>query len=450
MKNYQSWGRFPKIDNDKQDVYHVYPDSFSFPDFESDAENPPSFLAYAQGRSYGDVCQNQDGILLDTQHLDHFIQYDRENGILRCEAGVTFENILQLIVPHGWFLPVTPGTKYISVGGAIANDVHGKNHHKAGTFGKYVLQFELLRSNGERLICSPDENTDYFNATIGGLGLTGLINWVEFSLKKIPGHKIEQETIRFNNLKEFYTLSDESDKDWEYTVAWIDCLASGDELGRGLFMRGNHCAATSKSRKKYKSKTSRLSVPFDAPGFLLNKYTVTAFNQLYFKRPVKQIQQVDFDPFFYPLDSISNWNRLYGRKGFMQYQCVIPKEHREAAMQEMLTVIAESGQASFLSVLKEFGDIKSPGLLSFPRAGITLALDFPNRGKKTLTLLESLDVITLKYSGAVYPAKDARMSPATFEKYYPNWKEFEAFIDPHFSSGFKQRVKPSPDNSPNT
>lgn len=449
MKNYQSWGRYPKIDNDKQDVYHVYPDSFSFPDFESDTENSPSFLAYAQGRSYGDVCQNQGGILLDTQHLDHFIQYDRENGVLRCEAGVTFENILQLIVPHGWFLPVTPGTKYISVGGAIANDVHGKNHHKAGTFGNHVLQFELLRSNGDRLICSPEQNTDYFNATIGGLGLTGLINWVEFSLKKIPGHKIEQETIRFNNLKEFYALSDESDKDWEYTVAWIDCLASGDELGRGLFMRGNHCKSI-KKKKKYNVRTSKFSIPFDAPGFLLNKYTVIAFNQLYFKRPVKQIQQVDYDPFFYPLDSIANWNRLYGRKGFMQYQCVIPKEHREKAMQEMLSVIAESGQGSFLSVLKEFGDIKSPGMLSFPRPGITLALDFPNRGKKTLALLESLDVITLKYSGAVYPAKDARMSPATFEKYYPNWKEFEAFIDPHFSSGFKQRVKPSPGNSPNT
>ncbi|MDH5600694.1 MAG: FAD-binding oxidoreductase, partial [Gammaproteobacteria bacterium] len=351
MKNYQSWGRFPKIDNDKQDVYHVYPDSFSFPDFDSDAENTATFLAYGQGRSYGDVCQNQDGMLLDTQHLDHFIQYDRDKGILRCEAGVTFENILQLIVPHGWFLPVTPGTKYISVGGAIANDVHGKNHHKAGTFGRYVLQFELLRSNGDRLICSPEENTDFFNATIGGLGLTGLINWVEFSLKKIPGHKIEQETIRFNNLKEFYALSDQSDKDWEYTVAWIDCLASGDELGRGLFIRGNHC----ESNKKYKFKTYKLSVPFDAPGFLLNKYTVTAFNQLYFKRPIKQIQQVDYDPFFYPLDAIANWNRLYGRKGFMQYQCVIAKEHRETAMHEMLTIIAQSGQASFLSVLKEFG-----------------------------------------------------------------------------------------------
>lgn len=436
MKNYQSWGRYPKIDKDKQDIYHVYPDSFSFPGSDKDADDAPLFLAYGQGRSYGDVCLNENGILLDTQHLDHFMLYDKEKGILRCEAGVTFENILQLIIPHNWFLPVTPGTKYISVGGAIANDVHGKNHHKAGTFGRYVLKFELLRSNGDRLICSPTENTALFNATIGGLGLTGLINWVEFSLKKIPGSDIEQETFRFNNLKEFYALSDESNKDWEYTVAWIDCIATGDELGRGLFMRGNHCEA----KKKHKFKTSKLSIPFDAPGFILNKYTVNAFNQLYFNRPIKQYTKVDYDPFFYPLDSIANWNKLYGKKGFMQYQCVIPSEHRDTAMQEMLSIISASGQASFLSVLKEFGDIKSPGLLSFPRPGITLALDFPNRGKKTLDLLNELDVITLKYSGSVYPAKDARMSAESFAKYYPNWKEFEQVIDPHFSSNFKRRI----------
>jgi FAD/FMN-containing dehydrogenase len=438
MKNYQSWGRYPKIEKDKQDVYHVYPDSFSFPEPNEGATDAPSFLAYAQGRSYGDVCLNENGILLDTHHLDHFIEYDKEKGILRCEAGVTFENILQLIIPHNWFLPVTPGTKYISVGGAIANDVHGKNHHKAGTFGRYILKFELLRSNGDRLICSPTENTDLFNATIGGLGLTGLINWVEFSLKKIPGSDIEQETLRFNNLKEFYQLSDESDKDWEYTVAWIDCLATGDELGRGLFIRGNHCEA----KKKHKFKTSKLSIPFDAPGFLLNKVTVNAFNNLYFKRPIKQYTKVDYDPFFYPLDAIAHWNKLYGKRGFMQYQCVIPTKHRETAMHEMLSLISKSGQASFLSVLKEFGDIKSPGLLSFPRPGITLALDFPNRGEKTLDLLNELDVITLKYKGSVYPAKDARMSPSAFAQYFPRWKEFKKYIDPHFSSNFRRRVDP--------
>lgn len=436
MKNYESWGRYPKIEKDKQDIYHVYSDSFSFPKLENDDE--PLFLAYAQGRSYGDVCLNENGVLLDTQHLDHFINYDKEKGILRCEAGVTFETILQLIIPHNWFLPVTPGTKYISVGGAIANDVHGKNHHKEGTFGRHVLKFELLRSNGERLICSPTENVELFNATIGGLGLTGLINWVEFSLKKITGTQIEQETIRFNNLNEFYKLSDESNENWEYTVAWIDCLATGDELGRGLFMRGNHSA----SNTKHKFKTSKLSIPFDAPAFLLNKYTVTAFNNLYFKKPLKQFSTIDYDPFFYPLDAISNWNKLYGRKGFMQYQCVIPHEHKEKAMTEMLSLISASGQASFLSVLKEFCDIKSPGLLSFPRPGITLALDFANKGQKTLELLNELDVITLRYAGSVYPAKDARMSAESFAKYYPSWKEFEKHIDPHFSSNFKRRISP--------
>ena len=432
MKTYTSWGHYPKINTEDQDIYHVYPDSFSFPE-----DNDESlYLAYGQGRSYGDVCLNKDGILLDTYHLDHFIEYDRVNGILRCEAGVNLDSIIQLVVPHGWFLPVTPGTKYVSVGGAIANDVHGKNHHKAGTFGQHVLRFELIRSDGQHLICSPEENSELFHATIGGLGLTGLITWAEFSLKKIPGNKIEQETIRFNNLKEFFELSDNSDQDWEYTVAWVDCLASGEQLGRGLFMRGNHCAST----KKYKHKTPRLAVPFNAPGFLLNKYTVKAFNYLYFNRPLKQHGITDIEPFFYPLDKISFWNRLYGKRGFMQYQCVIPPQHREAAMQEMLTSIANSGQASFLSVLKVFGDIQSPGLLSFPRAGVTLALDFPNRGQTTLDLLNQLDEITLKFNGAVYPAKDARMSRKAFQQYFPNWKHFEQFIDPHFSSSFWRRI----------
>lgn len=445
MKSYQSWGRFPKISNKQQHVYHVYSDSFSFPETSSkpstNTQNSDTakFLAYAQGRSYGDVCLNESGILLDTQHLDHFIEYDRENGILRCEAGVTFESILQVTVPHGWFLPVTPGTKYVSVGGAVANDVHGKNHHKAGTFGKYVLRFELLCSNGERLICSPKENTDYFNATIGGLGLTGLINWVEFSLKKITGSMIDQETIRFNNLNEFFLLSDESDKNWEYTVAWVDCLASGENLGRGLFIRGNH----SNSEKKHKFKNPLLTIPFNAPGFLLNKYTMNTFNSLYFKRPIKQHNLIDYDPFFYPLDKISKWNRLYGKQGFMQFQCVIPNEFREIAMQEMLLTIAKSQQASFLSVLKQFGNIKSPGLLSFPRPGITLALDFPNRGLTTLDLFKKLEAITLQYSGAVYPAKDALMSSEAFAQYFPNWKQFSSYIDPHFSSDFWRRVVPN-------
>ena len=434
MKNYQSWGNYPKVDESEQDAYHVYSDSFSFPDINSDDNY--SFLAYAKGRSYGDVCQNKKGILLDTKHLDHYIEYDKDNGTLRCEAGVTFESILQLIIPHNWFLPVTPGTKYVSVGGAVANDVHGKNHHQAGTFGKYVLRLELLRSNGERLICSPTENTDFFNATIGGLGLTGLINWVEFSLKKIPGDKIEQETLRFNNLEEFFQVSEQS-KDWEYSAAWIDCLASGDELGRGLFIRGKHCS----SNKKHKFKSSKLSVPFNAPSFLLNKYTVNIFNHLYFKKPLKQNNVVDMDPFFYPLDAIANWNKLYGKKGFLQYQCVIPPQHRKVAMTKILSLISKSGQASFLSVFKEFGDIVSPGLLSFPRPGITLALDFSHKGDKTLELLNELDVITRSYDGAVYPAKDARMSAESFSHYYPIWDEFKQYIDPNFNSDFKRRIE---------
>lgn len=436
MKNYNSWGNYPKVKIDSQHVYHVYPDSFSFPETDGLSSDSPLFLAYAQGRSYGDVCLNENGILLDTKHLDHFIEYDKEKGILRCEAGVTFANILQLITPHNWFLPVTPSTKKISVGGAIANDIHGKNQHNAGTFGRYILKFELLRSNGEHLICSPTENSELFNATIGGLGLTGLISWVEFSLKKVNGFEMEQESFRFNNISEFLKISEESSKDWEYISAWIDGSAGGTKLGRGIITRANH----TNSNIKAKFKSSIFSIPFYLPSFTLNKYIVRLLNNIYFKKPIKQVSKKNCDAYFYSSDKISHWNKLFGKKGFMQYQCLIPLEHSEQALTEMLNIITVKGSASFLSVLKEFSDIQSPGLLSFPRKGLTLAFDFSNRGQQTLELLNTLDNITIKYNGAIYPAKDARMSSGSFLKYYPKWSNFKKFIDPHFSSNFLRRV----------
>lgn len=428
MSKYQSWGNYPAA---QHHVYHLHSVTADFPELTQDT----LLLAYGQGRSYGDVCQNNDGILLDTRYLDHFIAFDQEQGLLRCESGVTLATILQTIVPRGWFLPVTPGTKFVSVGGAIANDVHGKNHHRAGTFGCHLVSFELLRSDGQRLVCSADQNSELFAATIGGLGLTGLITWAEFKLKKIPGALIEQQTLRFNNLEEFFQISADSSQDWEYTVAWVDCLASGKQLGRGLFMRGNHVTGFAKVSDK-----TTLTMPFNAPGFLLNKYTVQAFNQLYYHRPVKQQSTIPYDPFFYPLDKIAHWNRLYGKRGFMQYQCVIPPQHAHDAMHEILQTIAASGQGSFLSVLKEFGDIASPGLLSFPRPGVTLALDFSNKGESTLQLLEQLDKITREAHGAVYPAKDARMSSESFTHYFPHWQQFSQYIDPHFRSDFWKRV----------
>lgn len=427
-----SWGRYPDVEQ----TLH----SLNWQDDTWPSEDKCSLLAHGQGRSYGDVALNENGVLLMTDAMNRFIAFDREQGILRCEAGVTFSAILNLIVPHGWFLPVTPGTKFVSVGGAVANDVHGKNHHKAGTFGCYVTQLGLRRSDEALLICSPTQNQELFNATIGGLGLTGLMVWVEFSLKKISSTFIEQQSEKFSNLAQFFALSETAAKDWEYTVAWVDCLAKGSQLGRGIFYRGNHASHAKPSKEPADYGKARLRMPIDLPGFVLNHVTINLFNQMYYHRPLRQQTRVHFDPFFYPLDKIAQWNRMYGAKGFFQYQCVIPTAHADEAMPRMLQTIAQSGQASFLSVLKVFGDVPSPGMLSFPRPGVTLALDFANRGDKTRALLAQLDAITLAAGGAVYPAKDACMSAQHFQQYYPQWAQFAEYIDPAFSSSFWRRV----------
>ncbi|MBI1422852.1 MAG: FAD-binding protein [Gammaproteobacteria bacterium] len=427
-----SWGRYPEV---TQSLYTLRWQDDTWPSLAQS-----SLLAHGQGRSYGDVALNDAGVLLMTGAMDRFIAFDREAGILRCEAGVTLAAILNLIVPHGWFLPVTPGTKFVSVGGAVANDVHGKNHHQAGTFGCYVTQLGLRRSDESLLICSAEQNAELFDATIGGLGLTGLIVWVEFRLKKINGPFIEQETERFANLEQFFALSEAAAAEWEYTVAWVDCLAKGAQLGRGLFFRGNHATTTKTTSTAADYGRTRLNMPFTFPGFVLNHSSINLFNQVFYHRPRRVRARVHFDPFFYPLDKIANWNRMYGKRGFFQYQCVIPGERAQAAMTNMLQTIAQSGQGSFLSVLKVFGDIASPGMLSFPRPGVTLALDFANRGDKTRALLARLDEITASEGGAVYPAKDACMSASHFQQYYPQWQQFAQYIDPAFSSSFWRRV----------
>jgi len=344
-------------------------------------------------------------------------------------------------VPRGWFLPVTPGTKFVSVGGAIANDIHGKNHHAGGTFGRHVTRFELLRSSGERLICSPTENEMLYQATIGGLGLTGLIVWAEFRLKPIVNPYIDAEHINFSSLDEFFTISAESDQGYEYTVSWVDLLVGDKAICRGNFIRGNHNQDPALASKPLK-KPLPLAVPFNLPSFVLNPLTVWGFNQLYYyKQMPKRVQKVEsYDPFFYPLDSIHQWNRMYGKRGFLQYQCVVPHEGSRESMGEIMGRIRKSGEGTFLTVLKEFGDIQSPGMLSFPRPGLTLALDFAYAGPKTLKHLEELDAVVRQVDGAIYPAKDARMSAASFQQFYPRWEEFAGYIDPHFSSSFWRRV----------
>ena len=435
--HYQSWGRYPKPTHEAVSLYWRTDELPVSPD---DAR---TFLPYGNGRSYGDVCQNDGGLLLDCRQLDRFIHFDVETGVLRCEAGVRLAEILQFAVPQGWFVPVTPGTKFVTIGGAIANDVHGKNHHRAGTFGCHVRCFELLRSDGTRRLCSAAENADFFNATIGGMGLTGVITWAEIQLKAIPTSAIDQETIRFGDLDEFFTVAVESDQRFEYTVAWIDCVAKGNKLGRGLFTRGNH--ATDDSDSLPKAPWHRIPFPIDPPFPLVNGPTLRLFNAVYYRKQIADHKRTltHYEPFFYPLDAIHNWNRVYGSAGFFQYQCVVPPDSAPDAIKDMLGHIADAGTGSFLAVLKMFGDISSPGLLSFPRPGATLALDFPNRGKKTLDLLDRLDDVTRSVGGAVNPSKDARMAAADFRRAFPRHDEFSAFIDPNISSIFWRRVTAS-------
>src|SRR5947209_1031286 len=435
MKQPQSWGRYPTVKSAQ--VKEVFWRS-ELPDL---GQLEQSVLPFGYGRSYGDSCLNEGGVSLDVSHLRRFISFDEDEGILRCEAGVSLAEILEVIVPRGWFIPVSPGTKFVSVGGAIANDVHGKNHHKAGTFGCHVTCFELLRSNGQRLICSPYENSELFCATIGGLGLTGVILWAEFRLKPIVNPFIDMERIRFSSLDEFIQLSTAIDQQYEYSMSWVDILIGGQDLCRGILMCGNNDQSRSRA-SKFVEKKLPLVVPFDFPAFVLNTFTVKAFNELcYHSQLSKRVHKiVPYEPFFYPLDSIHKWNRMYGKRGFLQYQFVVPFEDGFAAMREILGRIRRSGEGSFLTVLKTFGDVQSPGMLSFPRPGLTLALDFAYDGPKTLQLLDELDELVRERGGAVYPAKDARMSAENFQVYFPRWQEFARYVDPHFSSSFWRRV----------
>lgn len=435
---YQSWGRYPKIQNaSSRPVFW----RDQIPDLRA---IEGTLLPIGYRRSYGDSCLNEGGTTIDTTPLRRFLAFDQQLGILQCEAGVSLAEVLELIVPKGWFIPVSPGTKYVSVAGAIANDVHGKNHHAAGTFGCHVTQFELLRSSGERLICSSTENAELFRATIGGLGLTGLILWAEFRLKKIINPFIDMTRIRFKTLNEFFALSEQHNPNYEYVTGWLDCLSGGARVGRGLLWLGNNASYEQGAGKTVHPKL-KLRWPIDVPSMFLNTLTVRMFNEgVYRSQLTDRIHIIShYEPFFYPLDWILEWNRAYGKAGFLQYQCVVPTDNDYAAMREILARIRKAGEGSFFTVIKTFGNIKSPGMLSFPRPGVTLALDFSYRGQKTLKFLETLDQVVRANGGAVYPAKDARMSAQSFQAFYPNWHEFAQFIDPKFSSSFWRRVSAS-------
>jgi FAD/FMN-containing dehydrogenase len=434
-KKVRSWGRVSNFDHEVADVLNRADASEVF---DAVKGLNTSVLAYGLGRSYGDSNLNENFALADMRKLDRFISFDQEHGILRAEAGVSLSEILKIVVPNGFFLHTTPGTRFVTLGGAVANDVHGKNHHGAGAFGENVRAIGLARSDRSDLILTRTVEPELFAATIGGLGLTGIILWVEIELVRIPSSQLSLTTIPFANVEEFFDLSNSHFLDFEHTVAWVDCAAKGADLGRGIFTGGNWS-----TQGGYATHTDGgPRIPVDAPEFALNPITLNTFNSLYhWRQKTKQAHYAShYTGCFYPLDAIQAWNRLYGPHGFFQYQSVVPLNVAAEATREMLKVISRSGDGSLLAVLKTFGDKPGRGLLSFPEPGATLALDFRNRGKKTLDLMAELDVVVAEAGGRLYPAKDGRLPSKMFREGYPEWERVEALRDPYISSSFWRRV----------
>jgi len=423
MRKISDWGNYPVIEAEVSGFDTVE-------QLRARLETPGPVIAYGNGRSYGDASL-QENILL-ARRFNKFLSFDESTGTLRCQAGVLLSEILDVFVPRGWFLPVTPGTKLITVGGAIAADVHGKNHHVDGSFGQHILSMDVMRNDGTVVTCSPEENAEFFQITVGGMGLTGVILNASFRLKKIESAYIREETVRAANLDEIMDCF-EASGDWTYSVAWIDCLATGDALGRSIMMRGEHATVAELLSPKHKEaplklkRGLQLGVPVTFPNFALNKWTMNAFNFAYYNkcRPGTHKSIVDYNAFFYPLDAIDNWNRIYGKRGFTQYQFVIPKAAGREGMRKILTRITESGLGSFLAVLKLFGEQES--FMSFPMAGYTLALDFPISAR-AMELFKELDAMVADYGGRLYLAKDSRMDAEMFEKTYPNAAEFRQAI----------------------
>lgn len=428
QKKIANWGNYPVMESDER--------FFSFDDqLKTLVKESTHFIPRGNGRCYGDASLSTETI--NTLKYDKVLLFDTTNGILECQSGLTLDKILEFIVPKGWFLPVTPGTKFITVGGAVGSDVHGKNHHIDGSFSNHIVEMELILADGSTTVCSPEKNTELFEATCGGMGLTGLITRVKFRLKKIETSYIKQKQIKAKNLDEVIRLFDEYNH-YTYSVAWIDCLKKGDEFGRSILILGEH-AKVDELPGKYKSDPLKLpakkSIPFpiNLPSWVLNSFTVKLFNFLYygknFKKEINNV--VSYEPFFYPLDAILNWNRGYGKKGFVQYQFVLPLQAKQGLI-EILNRISDEGLGSFLAVLKVFG--KQDSLISFPTEGYTLALDFPVRNG-LFEFLDELDKIVLNYGGRLYMSKDARMKPEVLSAGYPRLDEFRQIVNKYNPKG---------------
>jgi len=424
-----NWGQYPILDAE-----FVTPSSPEELRANSFVQKP--LIARGMGRCYGDSALSAH--IVSTQHWNKYIAFDEQTGELVCEAGLSFDDIIRTFLPRGFFLPVTPGTKFISVGGAIASDIHGKNHHSEGTFSNHLNWFDLLLANRETKRCSKTENADLFWATCGGMGLTGIITRVSFTLKKVETAYIRQTSIRARNLDQLLDLFEET-AHYTYSVAWIDCLSRGKSLGRSVLLLGEHAVLDELNTKQKQHpllvhKDPKLFVPFNFPGFVLNTLSVKAFNFLYYHKAPSgtKVSTVHYEPYYYPLDSVLHWNRIYGKRGFTQYQFVIPKEGGREGMKKIIHRIAESGQGSFLAVLKVFGKEEARHLL-FPSEGYTLALDFPVT-EKVFKLLDELDKLVLELGGKLYLTKDVRMKRETFAQMYPS-QAFEAIRNETGSAG---------------
>ncbi len=394
-----------------------------------------SVLPYGNGRSYGDSCHNDTGTLLDSRQRHRIIAFDKQTGLMRLEAGAMLGDVLEALEGTGWFVPVVPGTRYVTFGGMLANDIHGKNHEHCGTFGRHVRSLTLHRSDREPVICSPDENADLFAATIGGMGLTGFVTQMDVQIMRVPSSHVRQTNRAFGSIREAIDIL--AGNDAEYSVAWVDSIAGGARAGRGVAMFADHveCEDVACYAKP------RIDVPFTPPVSLLSGLPLRAFNEAYYRANAKAgTRTVSPASFFFPLDAVSNWNRLYGPKGLHQHQCVVPSDAAEATLNLLMKAARDSGHGSFLTVLKRFGAMQSSGLTSFPREGVTLTLDFAAKGAPTLNLLDRLDAIVLDAGGRTNPYKDSRMSAATYQQGFPGWERLEALRDPACMSDFWNRV----------
>lgn len=421
------WGNYPR-----QACHVARPEKQADAGAVLRAREQPTYIPRGLGRSYGDAALNDGaGVILATR-LDRLIDFDEAAGLLHAEGGTSLLDIVRTFLPRGWFLPVTPGTQFVTLGGAIAADVHGKNHHVDGSIGRFVDEIELLTGTGEVIRCSRTENADAFAATLGGMGLTGFIRSAKLRLLRVPSAFLNVEYRRAANLDAALELFSAGDANHRYSVAWIDCLAGGEALGRSVILRGDFANPSalrpSQRDNPYLPRLSRRrGIPFNFPAFALNSLSVRAFNWMYYHRHADSQRVVIYEPFFYPLDAIQNWNRMYGRRGFLQYQLVLPPETARGGLVEILERLSASGRASFLAVLKRFGE-QGEGLLSFPRAGYTLALDLPNTGPDLLDFLRGLDAIVLRCGGRIYLAKDACLQAESFHAMYPRLGEFKAIL----------------------